>query len=141
MRIGEAIFNEIQVSGHDFDLDSEDMCDVLWSLAATECGYDPDELDDERMDEVEECESGIIRVCRIDWDSLLMDALCEWYNTNDRSKVAEHVRSAVNADDMDDNTRYMYWVTGLGYDTISADLLGGDASGDAAKAFIKFLNS
>lgn len=76
----------------------------------------------------------IIRVCYFDDDSLLCAWLCLWYDCKINT-LASHLRQGV----WDMDTHRFYYVTGVGYDTKSSDLLGGEADGVAAKAFISFV--
>lgn len=91
---------------------------------AQELGYEDDE---------DECDD-ILRVCYFDEDSLLCAWLCLWYDCTTR-ELASHLRQGV----WDMDTHRFYYVTGVGYDTKSSDLLGGEADGVASQAFINFV--
>ena len=93
---------------------------------ATQLGYDEDDED--------EYDDDILRVCYFHEDSLLCAWLCLWYNCTTRD-LASHLRQGV----WDMDTHRFYYVTGVGYDTKSSDLLGGEADGVASKAFINFV--
>lgn len=79
-------------------------------------------------------DNDILRVCYFHEDSLLCAWLCLWYNCNPDT-LASHLRQGV----WDMDTYRFYYVTGVGYDTKSSDLLGGEADGVASKAFISFV--
>lgn len=67
-------------------------------------------------------------------DSELYSLLVKWYD-NDEDVLAHSVRSFFEDDDN------MYFVTGCGYDIMSADLLGGNADGIARRDFDGFVDS
>ncbi|NMN02767.1 hypothetical protein [Bifidobacterium panos] len=139
MRITDSIFREIDSFGVDeflgTDYDSEEYEErrgILDELKAREHGYtDYASLTDEQRDEVDEDE--ILVVCRFDRYGLLADALRLWYGSF--GVILEHVRSAYDGGD-----GYIYYVTGIGYDTIGSDLLGGEADGTMAGKFLDFIN-
>ncbi len=125
MIIDERIFNEVEsVDLSDYSFFEENF-NLLYELASKEAYSDDEEV-------IEEALSNIISVYRIHLDSLLYKALLEWYGGF--ANLEESVRSCT----LDGN--YIYFVTGCGYDIISADLLGGSADGKAKKEFIEFLN-
>lgn len=64
-------------------------------------------------------------------DSRLMELLIEWYGGF--AELAASARSSFTADS------HFYFVTGMGYDIMSADLLGGTADGQAARGFDAFV--
>ena len=111
--------------------------EILESLAQNEMsddcnGLTDDELDNMKIDEM----NSIIRVLKFSQDSLLFDGLIEWYGTRDN--MLKNIRSCIQ---IDNGWHYdYYFVTGVGYDTISSDLLGGQADGLAKKEFIEMLN-
>lgn len=107
--------------------DEEDYYRVMELLR--ERGHnDAEESDDDYDDD------DILRVCYFDEDSLLCAWLCLWYDCTPR-ELASHLRQGV----WDRDTQRFYYVTGIGYDTKSSDLLGGEADGVASKAFISFV--
>lgn len=64
-------------------------------------------------------------------DSTLMEMLIEWYGGF--AELSASARSSFTADS------HFYFVTGMGYDIMSADLLGGTADGQAAREFDAFV--
>lgn len=98
--------------------------------AKAELGDDDDDYDEDD----EYTYDDILRVCYFDEDSLLCAWLCLWYDCTTR-ELASHLRQGV----WDMDTERFYYVTGVGYDTKSSDLLGGQADGVASKAFISFI--
>lgn len=96
---------------------------------AQELGYEDDEDDED-----DDYDDDIIRVCYFHEDSLLCAWLCFWYDCK-IDTLASHLRQGV----WDMDTQRFYYVTGVGYDTKSSDLLGGEADGVAAKAFVNFV--
>jgi len=73
-----------------------------------------------------------ISIKRFYRDSLLAYGLAAWYGSFD--EMENSIDGLVEYDD------YYYYNTGVGYDTISSDLLGGHAGGVAKQEFIDFLN-
>lgn len=125
MIIDERIFNEVEsVDLSDYSFYEENF-NLLYELASKEAYSDSEEA-------IEEALSNIISVYRIHLDSLLYKALLDWYGGF--ANLEDRVRSCVLDGD------YIYFITGCGYDIISADLLGGSADGEAKKEFLKFLN-
>lgn len=90
--------------------------------------------DDEDDEDDEDAYDDILRVCYFDEGSLLCEWLCLWYDCK-IDTLASHLRQGV----WDMDTHRFYYVTGIGYDTKSSDLLGGKADGVASKAFINFV--
>ena len=139
MRITDSIFHEIDSFGVDeflgTDYDSEEYEErlgILDELKAREHGYtDYASLTDEQRDEVDEDEIYVVN--RFKRESLLYWALRLWYGSH--AAVMKHVRSAY-----DDEWEYIYFVTGIGYDTIGSDLLGGEPDGTMAGKFLDFIN-
>ena len=147
MKFNDNIFEEMQVfDGTDSfmennviedEIDEEANFDILNMLAVEEIGDEingltDDELEDRKVDEYE----GIIRVLKFSQDSLLFDGLIEWYGSRDN--MLKNIRSCIA---IENGWHYdYYFVTGVGYDTISSDLLDGKADGLAKKEFIEMLN-
>lgn len=135
-KITSAIFNEIEeVTEHVYD-NFEEYYDVLEQLGKKEIDpmhYDIEDLNEVLMD--------FISINRVSTDSMLYEALRKYFY-RDKSNVNgyelefyNNVRSCVFDGD------YMYYVTGCGYDTISSDLLGGEADGVEKYKFLDWLNS
>ena len=142
--ITSTIFNEIEqldINGENF----ESYYHIMYELAENELDLSPDEKENMSDNELENLINSeineIVSINRISKDGLLYQALLKWHNRNEDHnlngyslKVLENVRSVVLDDD------YLYYVTGCGYDTISADLLGGTADGQAKYDFLKWIN-
>ena len=147
MIINESILEEIQVvdpqSFGDYRSEehwSEEYSEILTELGERELVASCDRADyseEDWYDMVFDEASNIIRVLRINQDGLLFQALMKWYGGR-HEKVLSNVRSAYDNYSEDG---YLYYVTGIGYDTISNDLLGGTTDGDATKQFLKYINS
>lgn len=146
MKFNDNIFEEMQVfdGANDFvkhnqtdnETDELENLDILDMLGAKEVD-DSDDMTEEELNDATADEIGdIIRICKFSQDSLLFDGLIEWYGTRDN--MLKNIRSCVQ---IDNGWHYdYYFVTGIGYDTISSDLLGGQADGLAKKEFIEMLN-
>ena len=147
MIINESIFEEIQVvdpqSFGDYRSEeqwSDEYSDILTELGERELVTNCDREDyseEDWYDMVFDEASNIIRVLRINQDGLLFQALMKWYGGR-HENVIYNVRSAYDNYSEDG---YLYYVTGIGYDTISHDLLGGTTAGDATKQFLEYINS
>lgn len=144
MFIDERIFEELQVVEHkDFDdyrTDddwSDNYMEILYELAEKEIGDTRDEYADENewQDRVSDEASDIIRVVRFNRYGLLALALHNYYGGHE--EMINSIRSCVE-NPLEDN--YIYYVTGIGYDTISADLLHGNSDGKARYKFIADIN-
>lgn len=141
--ITSAIFNEIQRVDLSCPENREDIYHIFYELAEKELDANKENYENESQYEeaIDEEMSDIATVNRISQDGILYQALIKWHNRNDENsyplnlKVLENVRSAV----LDGG--YLYYVTGYGYDTISSDLLGGNADGKAKEEFLKWINS
>lgn len=130
-------FNASEIAEHD-TFDGIDSYELLYNLATLEAGYSlDDDLDEEADKRVHDEESGIITVGRFRFDSLLAEGLAEWFGCK-QYELAGYVRSCWLSCDGD--YWYFYFVTGCGYDVISADLLGGRGDGVAKHKFVDFLN-
>lgn len=112
--------------------DEEDFYRVM-NLLHERGRNDAQELGDD--DDEDEYDDDILRVCYFDEDSLLCAWLCLWYDDCNLGELASHLRQGV----WDMDTSRFYYVTGVGYDTKSSDLLGGEADGVASRAFINFI--
>lgn len=138
MRIDERIYNEMEVwDARDFlgDYDSDEFDDryeILRNInLQDQYGVkDFDDLTDEEMDNF--LMDSVLLVKEIDFNSLLYVGLYDWYGSFDR--VVEGVRSGTVYDGK------LYFGTGIGYDTIGADLLGCNCDGVAREEFINFCN-
>lgn len=60
----------------------------------------------------------------------LGEALCDWYHCN-RYELTQHIRSSY----LDAATSTIYYVTGIGYNHIDRNLLGGNGDGTAEQTF------
>lgn len=147
MIINESIFEEIQVvdpqSFGDYRSEehwSEEYSEILTELGERELVASCDRADyseDDWQDMVFDEASNIIRVLRINQDGLLFQALTKWYGGR-RENLLSNVRSAYDNYSEDG---YLYYVTGIGYDTISNDLLGGKTDGDTTRQSLEYINS
>lgn len=147
MIINGLIFEEIQVvdpqSFGDYRSEehwSEEYSEILTELGERELVASCDKADyseDDWQDMVFDEASNIIRVLRINQDGLLFQALMKWYGGR-RENLLSNVRSAYDNYSEDG---YLYYVTGIGYDTISNDLLGGTTDRDTAREFLQYINS
>lgn len=94
------------------------------------------EVDGEEMTEEEREEAAfeveLMTVKRFSFDGVLYQALLAYYGNY--KEMMKGIRSAVSHDN------YIYYVTGVGYDTISCDLLNGKADGTARKKFADSVN-
>ena len=147
MIINDSIFEEIQVvdpqSFGDYRSEeqwSDEYSDILTELGERELIASCDRADyseEDWYDMVFDEASNIIRVLRINQDGLLYQALMKWYGGR-RENLLSNVRSAYDNYSEDG---YLYYVTGIGYDTISNDLLGGTNDGDTTRQFLEYINS
>jgi len=140
--ITSAIFNEIEQFNLNCPENREESYHVLLELAEKELDINKENYsENEFYDMIDDKISDINVVNRIPQDGILYQALTKWHNRNDVNsyplnlKVLENVRSAV----LDGG--YLYYVTGCGYDTISSDLLGGNADGETKKEFLNWINN
>lgn len=137
MEINSGIYREIEsfdVSeffnkfGDDFGDDFANY--ILQSMCAkSDFGKPVSKLTDEEEDELDLDQ--FIKINRICLDSMLYQGLRLWYKD---LSVVDCVRGGLIEDG------YLYYGTGIGYDTISSDLLGCDCNGIATNDFIAFLN-
>lgn len=144
MFIDERIFRELEVvdesSFDDYRSNeriSDEYSDILYQLAEKEISDMRDEYENEDdwseaiYDEV----NNIIRVVRFDGDGLLALALHNYYGGH--KEMIKGIRSCLDNYSYDG---YIYYVTGIGYDTISADLLNEGIEGNAKYKFIAEIN-
>ena len=127
-KITEAIFNEIQEVENNWE-GYEKNSYALTMLAHKE--MDQEDIDNE--DAVFETLESIIFIGSISKKGLLYDALVQWYKYKDKN-MKKSIRSFVEDNDN------IYYVTGCGYNTIDADLLGGKGDGMARKEFMQWIN-
>ena len=140
MKINSNIYREIQTFDvseflRNYELDSMSE-DERYAIIEQICALDQfgkpyDELSDEERDQLDL--DHIIKVKVIDCDSLIFDALREWFG--DYYNVAKGVRSGV----YDGDNYRIYYGTGWNYD-VTSDLLACDSDGTARKEFINFCN-
>ena len=125
MKFNDYIFNEIQ----DVDLNSEENEIFMDTIYPELVDREAEDLDD---DDYDESDVDIQVVEFIPYNSLIWLGLLKWYG--DRETALKHIRSAVDTEDG------VYYVTGVGYDTISSDLLDRPADGRGKEEFVKMLN-
>lgn len=77
--------------------------------------------------------SDIIGLWEIPKDTQLYDYLLKWYGS--KEEMEKHVRDYYETSDA------IYFVTGCNYSIFDADLLGGNADGETARAFDKFVEN
>lgn len=122
---GESLYNDLVARENDF-IDFDDLDEYVQNKA----DRDNDDYDD-LMDEYFDTE--IINVQMIPHNSLLMSLLCTYFHNVDG--ILEHARSSVETSNHD-----ILFVTGMGYDIISSDLLGGQPDGQAQQKFLAWCN-
>ena len=144
MFVDERIFREVEIVKesmfHDynsFDDYSGNYYELLNELARKQLEIDGESYDteEEYKDAVSQASADIIRICRFDAEGVLYSALHDYYGGYDN--MIKSIRCAVDKFDEDG---YIYYVTGTGYDTISADLLNGSADGKERYKFIAAIN-
>lgn len=124
------------------EIPQEYVDDLIWRAAEIEYAdcLEEDPEFDEGADEIERIDEwatdfrrgGSATLWAIPLDSKLYDLLVEWYD-GDEDKLAGSVRSHFTDD------AYMFFATGMGYDVMSADLLGGTSDGVAHREFDRFV--
>ena len=118
-------------------LDNEsayEICDeIARKYLIEEEGWDEDA---DGFDDAVAEEADYIGLYRIRIGGALYSLLRQWYEQQGKDMTKE-VRGYYE----DYYGDYMYYVTGCGYDTISADLLGGSADGQARREFEEFVRS
>lgn len=119
------------------DLRDREECDELFFEAAKKIVEDnleddPDYYNDPD-DAVYEEASDIIHLWAIPFYSTLYDLLVDFLGGEDA--VLENARNSFTDND------YLYFVSGTGYDIMSADLLGGKADGIASREFDDFVRA
>lgn len=134
MKINWKIYNDIQSwDVGEFIRNAFDTIEEGLSVHANMCALEDFnkqywDLDEDCRQEVDQDQ--FIKVCRLSVDSLLYEALQLWY----QDKPEAHVRGGYVY------KGYLYYGTGIGYDTVSSDLLDCDCDGIAKEVFISFLN-
>lgn len=147
--INDSIYNEIDVVEYPDNYDQltsvgiswDELDDIRDEMARIELESDPESygvddiesFDDDQIDDiVHDIARDYISVKRFYRNSLLAYGLAAWYGSFD--KMENGISGLVEYED------YYYYNTGIGYDTISSDLLGDEANGVAKQEFIDFLN-
>lgn len=146
--INEDIFNELDVveypenyeSLNNVGLTFDEYSDIRRRMATKAFEESRDDYFDEDYepsdyeidDVICDIENDMIQVVRFYRFSTLAWGLAAWYGSFE--EMENKVRNLVEYDD------YYYYETGIGYDTISSDLLGRKADGVAKSEFIDFLN-
>ena len=125
MKFNDYIFNEIQDIELNPTANESFMYDIYPELVDREA-------ENLATDDYDESDVDIEVVEFIPYNSLIWLGLLKWYG--DRETALKHIRSAVDTEDG------VYYVTGVGYDTISSDLLDRPADGRGKEEFIKMLN-
>ena len=116
-------------------LPGEEVAEICYEIAKKEVLAEGEySEDDPEFEDVVLEESDYIGVYRIRTSSALYNLLCEWYEQQGRD-ITQEVRGYYE----DYYGDYMYYVTGCGYDILSADLLGGSANGEARREFDAFV--
>ena len=142
MKFDDRIFNEMNIitDVRNWVLDSNGQINeandsILLKLAQNEVDttdYDNKyDYDDAVADEY----NSIIRICSFKAESLLYAGLLEWYGSE--KNMLKHIRSIYK--NSENRVTTYYFVTGIGYDTISQDLLGCAGDGKAKIEFIGML--
>lgn len=103
--------------------------DIWYAVAENIQQTDPDY----KEWDVYEIMSDIICLWKIEKRSRLYDYLLKWYGSEEN--LLKNVR------DVYDTNYAIYFVTGIGYAIMSADLLGGTADGNAEREFDQFVNN
>ena len=106
MKFNDYIFNEIQDIELNPTANESFMYDIYPELVDREA-------ENLATDDYDESDVDIEVVEFIPYNSLIWLGLLKWYG--DRETALKHIRSAVDTEDG------VYYVTGVGYDTISSD--------------------
>ena len=125
MKFNDYIFNEIQ----DIELNPTANESFMYDIYPELVDREAESL---ATDDYDESDVDIQVVEFIPYNSLIWLGLLKWYG--DRETALKHIRSAVDTEDG------VYYVTGVGYDTISSDLLDRPADGRGKEEFVKMLN-
>lgn len=125
MKFNDYIFNEIQDVELNPTANESFMYDIYPELVDREA-------ENLATEDYDESDVDIEVVEYIPYNSLIWLGLLKWYG--DRETALKHIRSAVDTEDG------VYYVTGVGYDTISSDLLDRPADGRGKEEFVKMLN-
>lgn len=112
----------------------ENMENALYSSVATTMEKSSDESSEEFEDRLIEEMSYTIHFYKVSKYGILYGALMAWFRYRGES-MNEKIRGFYE----DDGN--IYFITGTGYDTISSDLLGGEADGELKAEFLEFLNN
>lgn len=119
---------------NEFDDELDDLENLLRESNLKDCPREDDESEEAYEDRIdEECDFTFCFM-RVDKESTLWYALNAWFKSRNE-KMEDVIRGYVE----DDN--YFYYMTGIGYDTISSDLLGGEADGKLKHEFLEFINN
>lgn len=131
--ITDAIFNEIETLHNSDGSKWEAALEVVLNATLQKETF---ESDDERCEFVEDFygDPDFIQIHRISRNGFLYHCLNYYYSASKGCGLEEHVRDFATDDE------YMYFTSGVGYAFLSADLLGGDATGKAVQEFLNFLN-
>lgn len=98
--------------------------------------YDDIDIDDAVNEQMKDfMPGGSATIWCISPDSRLFELLLEWYDTTDPELMMDSIRQSIFLDEYDE----MFFVTGCGYDVMSADLLGGSSDGVASREFDRFV--
>lgn len=144
MFISERIFEELEVvepnmfdDYNSHDVWSDTYWDIKMKLAEKEISDEKENYDneDEWLDRIDEEVNSVIRAVRFKGEGLLALALNNYYGGHEA--MIDGIRSCIDNYSEDG---YIYYVTGIGYDTISADLLNGNSDGKAKYKFIAEIN-
>lgn len=131
--ITEAIFNEIETFDSSDESNWQKAFEVVLNAAVKKESFESDEERDDFIDDF--CDyPNFIHIHRLPRNGFLYNCLSYYYSTTKEGGFEEHVRDFTTDDE------YMYFTSGIGYAVISQDLLGGDATGDAVREFLNFLN-
>lgn len=106
----------------------EENDELVYAFAENLIETDPDYAN---YDDPWELISDIISIWKIEKRSRLYDYLLKWYGSEENMK--KHIRSFYETNNA------IYFETGCGYSIFDADLLGGNADGETARAFDTFV--
>lgn len=119
---------------NEFDDELDDLENLLRESNRKECPQEDGESEEDYVDRIEDECNDTIRFMRVDKESTLWYALNAWFNSRNE-KMADVIRGYV------EDGSYFYYITGIGYDTVSSDLLGGEADGKLKHEFLEFINN
>lgn len=131
--ITDAIFNDIETFHNSDGPKWEAALEVVLNATLEKETF---ESDDERCEFIEDFYTNpdFIQIHRFSRNGFLHHCLSYYYSATKEGGFEEHVRDYAVDDE------YMYFTSGVGYAVIAQDLLGGDATGDAVREFLNFLN-